>query len=196
MKEKIDSTKILVVEDEIILAKDIELTLVRNNFDNIEIVTNYQKAFNQIYHKKPDLILCDINLNYKKDGIDLMSEIKNFNNIPFIIITAYCDSDTIGRIQEISPEAYITKPFTEKQLISTVQLTISKLKNGNQKDIPTNKELLVLKKLANGYSTKQIAEDLCISIHTVETHRKNMLKKYFCKNTAELIYYASSRNWV
>lgn len=195
MGQKNDSIKILIVEDEIILAKDIEMTLAQNNFFDVKIATNYQKALLAIEETTPDLILCDINLQGSKDGIALIEEINREKTIPFIFITAYSDSGTITRIQKVGPDAYITKPFTEKQLISAIHGAIIKLQQNNE-DVPTEREITVLKHLAKGSGTKEIAEDLCISFNTVETHRKNLLKKYDCKNTVELIYFVSSKKWI
>lgn len=186
---------ILIVEDEIIIAKDIEQTLIRNGFKSVLLATNYQKAKKIIAGKRPELVLCDINLRSTKDGIDLMEEVNETQTIPFVFITAYSDFETIKRIQKNNAFYYITKPFTEKQLISTILLAEIDIKEQTLINI-TKREQEVISLLGKGYSTKKIAEKLIISFNTVETHRKNMMKKCKCKNTAELVFLATSRKWI
>jgi DNA-binding NarL/FixJ family response regulator len=195
MEQKIKNIEILIVEDEIILAKDIEQTLIRNGFYAIRIATTYKKAKELVNKNTPELILCDINLRFEKDGIHFIEELNSSKTIPFIFITAYSDTETINRIKKVKPEAYLTKPFTDKQLVTTVLMATSNISDNNN-ERPTKKEILVLKLLAIGSITKCIAEELNISFHTVESHRKNMLKKYKCKNTTELVYFASTKKWI
>lgn len=123
-----------------------------------------------------------------------MEEIHEIKIIPFIFITAYNDMDTIKRISKNQTFHYITKPFTEKQLVTTVLFAKTKLEM--EKELLTDREKEIVRLLANGLSTKEIAEKLSISFNTVETHRRNMLKKHNCKNTTELVYFAAKNNWL
>lgn len=184
---------ILIVEDEIIIAKHIEQILLLNDFKLIKIASNYRKAIKTLDESIIDLVLCDVNLGEEKNGIDLLEESRKKNNIPFIFITAYNDSDTIKRINDNNVSYYITKPFTEKQLISTLKLVMENLPD---KDKVTKREIEIIKLLSKGFSSKKIAEELFISFNTVEAHRKNMLKKLDCKNTTELVFTAASKKWI
>lgn len=184
---------IFIVEDEIVVAKDIECILTAKGYNVVDIATSYEMAKKKLLLVRPDLILCDINLSGSKTGIDLMQELHTKYCIPFIFITAYSDMETIEKASKLKPLNYITKPFNEKQLISSVKLA---LVTSNEPDKPTQKEQIVLNLLAKGKSSKQIAEALSISFNTVETHRKNMMSKYAVNTTAELICMATAKGWV
>ena len=62
--------------------------------------------------------------------------------------------------------------------------------------MPSKRELSVIKLISKGCGSKQIAEELSISFNTVQSHRKNILKKYNIKTSAELIYFATSKGWI
>jgi DNA-binding NarL/FixJ family response regulator len=161
----------------------------------VMLATNYEQAKHKLLVIKPDLILCDINLNSEKTGIELMKEIDSKYNIPYVFISAYSDIKTLKEANKASPYAYITKPFNEKQLIATINGLFAAIEH---KDgiIPTEKELSVLKYIAKGYATKQIAEELALSHHTIETHRKNLMNKYGVKSMPEMICLATYKGWI
>jgi DNA-binding CsgD family transcriptional regulator len=83
----------------------------------------------------------------------------------------------------------------EMQLIQLMQENLS-LKHETIKELLSGREKEILKQLTLGYSSRQIADKLCLSRHTIETHRKNILKKTELKNTAELIKLASHNGWI
>lgn len=178
------------------VAKDIECILsAEEQFRVIDIATSYEMARKKLKMTRPDLILCDINLKGPKTGIDLMEEVMQQYNIPFIFITAYSDVETLEKAGKLKPHNYITKPFNEKQLVSSVKIA---LMANDETDLsaPTPRELSIINLLAKGLSSKQIADKLCISTYTVETHRKNLIAKYGINKTAELICLATAKSWV
>ncbi|MBN2662163.1 MAG: DNA-binding response regulator [Bacteroidales bacterium] len=187
---------ILIIDDDLINVKSIEKILLDDGFKNIRSATRYDKAQKMIEEQKPDLILCDIHLHYEKDGIDLMTEINQKHTIPFIYLTSYTDKVTLDRAKNSKPFSYITKPFTDKQVTSSIYLLISdNLQQKNNVQI-SERELDIIKYLSKGLSSKEVGEVLNIAFHTVETHRKRILKKIDVKNTTELIYYAVKNNLI
>jgi len=188
-----DVKSVFIVEDEIIVAKDMERLLKNAGYAVAGIASTYLKAKDRLQACRPDLILCDINLNGDKDGLDLMTEIQAVTPVPFIFITAYTDLPTLQRAKELHPENYLTKPFSESQLLTSIQLALAKqLEQGP----PTTRELAIVREIAHGKSTKEIAEALGISPNTVETHRKNLLRKYQVSSSPELVSLAASQNWL
>ena len=185
--------KLFIVEDEIVVAKDIECVLSEKGYDVVGVATSFEMAKMKLLTVSPDLILCDINLNGTKTGIDLMREVQDKYYIPFIFITAYSDVETIKKASKLKPLNYITKPFNEKQLVSSIKLALI---SEPEPSTPTVRELSIINLLAKGLNSKQIAETLSISFNTVETHRKKMMSKYSVKTTAELICMATSKGWV
>ena len=114
--------KLAIVEDEIIIAKTIVLALETLGYASVGIAGKYKDAIEMIAQKKPDLVLLDINLGTKKDGIDLAFEIKKRFNTPIIFITANSDPATISRAKEINPLAFLVKPFTHNDLFSAIEI--------------------------------------------------------------------------
>ncbi len=74
---------------------------------------------------KPDLLLLDIQLSGKKDGIDVAQKINEFYQVPFIFLTANSDGETIDRAKKVKPHAYIVKPFTKEELFAAIEIAFS-----------------------------------------------------------------------
>lgn len=187
--------KILIIEDEVVVAKSMSKILQAGGYEINGFAANYKEANEQLLSSQPDLILCDINLNDTKTGIDLMKEFDVKFNVPFIFITAYSDDKTINEAEKLNPENYLTKPFSEKQLLVSVERAFRQQRLITS-DAPTNRELSILKLIGKGYSTKLIAQELSIAFNTVESHRKNLMKKYEVNSMAELVCLATSKGWI
>jgi DNA-binding NarL/FixJ family response regulator len=185
--------RIFIVEDEIIVAKDLAQSLKGEGFDVVGLASTYEKAREQLPNAAADLILCDINLGGKKGGLELMDELSRIRPTPFIFVSAYSDLDTIKRASQLAPENYLTKPFSMTQLLTSMRLVLERT---SRKPPPTPRELAIVQALSQGLGTKEIAELLQISTHTVETHRKNLLRKYEVPSSAALLSFAASQNWV
>jgi two-component SAPR family response regulator len=95
--------QILIVEDELIIAEDISNMLQKMGYDVIGIAMDFDEAVTILENNKPDLILLDINLNGKSDGIDLANVINGKCKIPFIYITSYSDASTLERAKNTNP---------------------------------------------------------------------------------------------
>lgn len=121
--------KILIVEDEPIVALDIERTLLKLGYNVMDIVTNYDDALLSIDSNVPDIIFMDINLSESKSGIELAKEIKKTKNIPVIYLTAFSDDDTMQEAIDTNPVSYLLKPFKREALKSSILLGIYKIKN-------------------------------------------------------------------
>ena len=114
--------KIGIVEDEMIIAETIVLALEKLGYDCIGIAGTYKEAIKMITKSNPDLVLLDINLNSKKDGIDLAFEIKERFGTPVIFLTANSDPTTISRAKAIKPLAFLVKPFSHHDLYSAIEI--------------------------------------------------------------------------
>jgi DNA-binding NarL/FixJ family response regulator len=185
---------ILIIEDEIVVAHSTEAMLKNYGYHVVGIATNNRQAKILLNQNQIDLILCDINLNDEQTGIDLMRETKNQFQIPFVFISSYSDRFTLENADQLHPQAYLTKPFNEKQLLATVNRVFLNPTEGYSK--PTPRELMILSLISKGKSTRNIAENLKITINTVESHRKNLLKKYQVSSMPELVCLATSKGWI
>lgn len=122
--------KILIIEDDSIVALDIKRILNNLEYKVTNIVSNYEDAISSIKYEKPTLVFSDINLGKdKKDGIDIISEIQKNSYIPVIYLTAYSDEDTIQRAIKTNPLGYILKPFKKEDIKSTLILALYKMKD-------------------------------------------------------------------
>ena len=131
-----NKTKILIVEDEKIIALDIKESILDLGFDVTQTVKNYDEAILSIKQNEPDIILMDINLKNSKDGIQTASDIQKIKNIPIIYLTAFCDDNTINRAIKTNPVGYLIKPFKTDELKSTILLGLFKAKQ--EKYLETN----------------------------------------------------------
>jgi signal transduction histidine kinase len=118
--------KIMVVEDESIVAKDLELTLKRLGYSVPATAASAEDALRKAAQHRPDLVLMDIHINGAVDGIVAAKRLRVEMNIPVIYLTAYADDDTVARARETEPFGYILKPFNERELRSMLEIAIYK----------------------------------------------------------------------
>ena len=137
--------KILVVEDESIVAFDLKRMLLNLNYDVLDIVTSGEKAIKKAVEEKPDLIIMDVMLNGPITGIEAVARIKGVMNVPIIYLTAYADTETLKSAKLTEPYGYILKPFEEKVLMSTIEMAIYKNKM-EEKLIASEKKYRLLAK--------------------------------------------------
>lgn len=118
--------KILIVEDEPIVALELQDRLEKLGYNIIDTVPTGEQAIKTTKEKNPDLILMDIHLKGKIDGIKTAQHIKQTQNIPIIYLTAYADDETLNRARITTPYAYIVKPFEERELQSNIEIALYK----------------------------------------------------------------------
>lgn len=133
-----EQVKVLVVEDETIVALDIKNTLRELHFEVTDLVTTYQDAFKSIQKNTPHILLVDIYLANSKSGIELAKDVKEAFFLPVIFLTAYCDEATIKQAIKTNPIAYITKPFKRDDIKSNILLAQYKMNHLHQTQIPNN----------------------------------------------------------
>jgi CheY-like chemotaxis protein len=123
-----ENIKILIVEDEIIVAKDIEDTLERLGYSVTGIVSCGEDAIAHAENYRPDLVLMDIMIEGAVDGISAADKIRELYCIPIIFLTAYSDEKTIERAKTVKPYGYILKPFHETDLYTSIEIAYYKHK--------------------------------------------------------------------
>ncbi|HIK05102.1 MAG TPA: response regulator [Trichormus sp. M33_DOE_039] len=149
------ATKILVVEDEVIVARTITSQLGQLGYDVIGTASSGKVAIAKALEAKPELVLMDIILKGEMDGIDTASYIREHLDIPVIFLTAYGDDNTLQRAKITQPFGYIVKPFTSKDL--RIAIEIGLLKHRLERDIRENRDQLAT--LLNSISDAVIATD-------------------------------------
>jgi len=180
--------KVLIVEDEPLIAKNIGMYLNNNDYEVSAIAYDSDEAMHQLKRQPPDFAILDINLESGKDGIDIAEYINQNNFIPFVYLTSYSDKDTLDRAKKTNPAGFIVKPFNEKTLYATIEIALSNHAMAANRHIPslsfdkinknlvtplTDREFDVLKLMYDGKTNQQIAESLFIAINTLKKHINN-----------------------
>lgn len=119
------NSRIIVVEDELFIARDIKEILEEEGFEVTVNVTSVEQATELIEALNPILVLVDINLNRSKDGVDLGHYLLNKDRIPFIYITSFTDKLTMDRVKETRPYGFIVKPFKTIDILTNVALVLN-----------------------------------------------------------------------
>jgi PAS domain S-box-containing protein len=119
-------TRVLIVEDERIAAEDLRMTLEGLGFETAGVVASGEDALVRAETGHPDLVLMDIVLKGKLNGIGTALELRRRHDLPVIYITAYSDPDTIERVKESQPYGYIHKPFDFRELQVVIETALIK----------------------------------------------------------------------
>jgi PAS domain S-box-containing protein len=119
-------SKILIVEDERIVAEDIRKTLDRLGYRVSAIASSGEGAIKNIEHETPDLVLMDIMLKGKMEGTRIAEVIRSRFTIPVVYLTAYADQKILEEAKMTGPYGYIVKPFTEAELFTTIEIALYK----------------------------------------------------------------------
>ncbi|HEX3035438.1 MAG TPA: PAS domain S-box protein [Thermodesulfobacteriota bacterium] len=118
------AAQIMVVEDEGIVAQDIETTLQSLGYSVPYVASNADEAIAKAEEIHPDLILMDIVMPGERDGVEAAEEIKDRFHIPVIYLTAYADDETLRRAKVTEPFGYILKPFQKRELYTQIEIAL------------------------------------------------------------------------
>ena len=114
--------RILVVEDQRLIAADIENTLKKLGYVVVGNVASGEDAISQSDQVRPELVLMDVRLRGEMDGIQAAEIIRDRFNVPVVYLTAYADEETILRAKKTTPFGYLVKPFNERELRATIEI--------------------------------------------------------------------------
>ncbi|MEW6714733.1 MAG: PAS domain S-box protein [Nitrospirota bacterium] len=126
MSETDFKARIMVVEDESIVAEDIKTSLENMGYIVPAVVSTGAEAIQKASELKPDLVLMDIMLKENMNGITAAGQIRSLFNVPVIYLTAYVDDETLERAKLTEPFGYITKPFDDRELKGTIEIALYK----------------------------------------------------------------------
>ncbi len=191
-----DNLKILIVEDDPIIAKDISSLLKSEDFSIAGVAHDGLTAIDMLENRKPDLVMLDIYLGTGISGIDVAEVIQQNYQIPFIFLTSFSDKETLEAAKQHAPYGYLVKPFQDRTLLTTIAMALSNFErqqnaatNNVSKYIShlTTQEKKYIQILLTGKSNKEIAAMLSISVNTVKFHLKNIFIKMDVSSRAELM---------
>lgn len=183
---KINTLKVLIVEDEYITQKTISLYLEESGYQVIAATMNYEETIQLLKTTQVDLAILDINIKGKKNGIEIGDLINKNYHIPHIYLTAYSDKTTVKNAICTMPSAYLIKPFSKEDLFVSIETAIA---NFNSKKVfETKKEYLFLKH--NEFHIKVYLEE----INYIESQKNYLLlytDEHIYKYRSTLTYFKS-----
>lgn len=120
------SLNVLIVEDEVIIADDLSLSLEQAGYTVVGQADSAEAALTLLRHHAIDLVLLDIHIKGDQDGLYLARLIRDEYQLPYIFITSYYDEDTLAQVEQVNPAAYIVKPYKEEEVLMNVRLAVKK----------------------------------------------------------------------
>ncbi|MEM1325185.1 MAG: response regulator transcription factor [Bacteroidota bacterium] len=197
--------QVLIVEDEILVAEDIKECLEEVGFGIAAMAHDATSAMRALKERMPDIVLLDINLKDKINGIELAQHINQYYRLPFVFLTSYADKSTIEAAKSTFPMGYLVKPFDSKDLLSALEITLMNFNRFQQQKQPlslkllnkkvftplTDREFEVLRLLLQGRSNKEMATELFVSVNTIKTHLSNIYMKLDVDSRAKVLAFVS-----
>lgn len=206
---KTDKIKVAIAEDHQLVVDGIKTILEGSKqLAFVGSASRESDLFYLLQLNKPDVLLLDLNLG-GTNGFDILQKIKQ-KELPLkvVVLTMYNEPAFIRKAKELGASAYLLKNYSSKELIDVIEnLDKKEFQLSEQasvsKDQPEGfntgftdanrlspKEKEIIKLVVKGLSSKEIAETLFLSVHTIDTHRRNLLKKLNLANTASLVRFA------
>lgn len=177
--------KILIIEDEMIIAANISLQLTELGYDVIGILPRGEEAMAHIQIDQPDLILLDIRLKGALDGIETAQEIQRKYDIPIIYLTANTDDAHFNRAKETHPYAFISKPFKKLDLQRAIELAVERIAAEADMEASTDSTIVEEKPYPLGVS------DFILNDRLFIRHNETMLKI----DIKDIYYIEADRNY-
>jgi DNA-binding LytR/AlgR family response regulator len=178
------NVSVLVVEDENIVAKDIQQSLLKMGYKVIGTASSGEKAKEILKENQPDIILMDIMLKGNMSGIDTAEYVKDIYDLPVIFLTAYADENTLSKAKITEPDGYILKPFKEIDLHTSIEMALYKHKKTSE----LKKENEIYATLLDGNNSADFlfirAKSKLVKIKMVDLFYVEALKDYVTFHTA------------
>ncbi|KXX68079.1 LytTR family DNA-binding domain-containing protein [Flammeovirga sp. SJP92] len=125
---------ILIIEDEILLAQDLQLRLESTNNYKTTIAQSYEEAIKILVTSKIDFLIIDITLKGDKSGIDLAEKVNEKFHLPFIFLTSHADQQTFDKAKLVKPHAYLLKPFNDRMISMSIDLALSNFTSNEEEE--------------------------------------------------------------
>ncbi len=183
-----EAIRVLIVEDEPLIAENIAMYLNNHDFTVSGIAYDDEEALTELKSNPPDAVLLDVNLESPKNGIDIAEFINSNNRIPFVFLTSYSDKTIVDRAKKTNPAGYIVKPFNEQTLYTTLEIALTNFATRANQHVPklslikinqslpsplSDREFEVIELIYDGKTNQQICDLLFIAMNTVKRHVTN-----------------------
>ncbi len=200
--------KVLILDFQFLTREGlIKLTKSTQNFDLVGVLEDEKQCMNQVTQLQPDVFI----LGYPEHQLDInetLIEVTKMQASKVLIVTNEVEKGHIQNLLSFGVKGIVTKRCSQTEIIHAIESvaksnrffcnSILEIVMAPHEEVPTycepadlsKRELEVLELIAKGYRTVDIAEKLFVSVHTINSHRKNILKKLNLKSPAQLIVYA------
>lgn len=131
---------VLIIEDDTLIAMDLSMFLEDNEFNVVDMVTNYKDAIEVVQNNHIDLILSDIQIESENDGIDAVGAIQAIYDVPAIFITSFSDDTTLVKASGVNMLGYIVKPYRQKDLLSLLKIAQTRIEDNQDDEVITINE--------------------------------------------------------
>ncbi|MFB9324860.1 response regulator [Paenibacillus aurantiacus] len=209
--------KILIVDDHAMVRSGMRLLL--DGKADIEVVgeaSEGDEGIREAEALRPDVVLMDLSMPHGKDGLTAAAELKErMPDVAVLILTMHDDDEYLFRAIHAGAAGYVLKSAPHEELLTAIRSVakgdaylyptatkrlmheyVERMKRGESADVfdtLSEREKEVLTLAAQGYANKEIAEQLTISVKTVETHKSNVMEKLGLKTRPELIKFAMKK---
>ena len=205
--------KILLCDDHAVVRMGLKMLL--NNNKDIEVIgeaSEGDEAIGLAQELKPNVVIMDLSMPHGKDGLTATAELKKLMpEVAILILTMHDDEEYLFRAIQVGASGCILKSAPQEELLGAIRSVsngnaylhpsatkrlmeeyIGSVKQGNSDtfNLLSDREKEVLTLIAKGFSNKEIAEKLVISVRTVETHKSNLMEKLQMKTRPELVAFA------
>jgi DNA-binding NarL/FixJ family response regulator len=199
--------RVLIVEDDGVVALDLEIMLREFGFSPCAIAHSAEEALRAASQQAPDLVLMDIRLEGGSDGVWAAQRLRDQLGLRVIYLTANSELSTLERVKATEPYGYLLKPIRPLDLRCCLELTLDQIgrersararesspgASGDKTQLAklSGRELEVLTLIARGYTSKDIAQRLRIGKPTVDTYRSRLTEKLGVRSRTELVSIAN-----
>ncbi len=128
MASEVTKGRIVIVEDEKLIACDLKVSLTEFGYHVVDICSTGEETLKRLEHSGADLVLLDIHLPGNMDGIDISRTVRSRWNMPTIFLTAFSDSDQVQKAAQTNPAAYLVKPVRERELFAAIEVALHRVK--------------------------------------------------------------------
>lgn len=186
-----EKTRILIAEDDFVVAKNLKFTLAERGYDILGICESGEELLQMLGQNPPDITIMDINLAGLLDGVEVTSLIKNKTNIPVLYLTSDRDQSTLERAKLTNPDGYLIKPFDDDELVSAIEIALHRhhLRLGYQKENSLVSESHLFVKVKNRLEKVKFEEVLYLEANDIYsklvTGNNNYILSYSLKTLEE-----------
>ncbi|MBU2929141.1 LytR/AlgR family response regulator transcription factor [Winogradskyella psychrotolerans] len=121
-----EKIKVLIVDDDVFISEQLNIILEDLGYHVTDIAFNAESAINALKVNTPDIVITDINMHGRNQGFEIAKYINNHLSIPFIFLTSFADPSTVKEASQLTPNAYLLKPFNEGNIFSTLNIVLDR----------------------------------------------------------------------